>query len=58
MNDESHGISFGDFDVERFWQQSDYATKEYDGGPVTDHLVKQVERRLGYPFARLDDMGQ
>lgn len=39
---------FADFDVERFWKPSEYAEKEYVGGPLTDEVVATVERELGY----------
>src|SRR5689334_13311813 len=43
---------FSDFDFAQFWEQSDYATKEYVGAAITDHLVKQVETRLGYTLPK------
>jgi hypothetical protein len=39
---------FGDFDVSDFWESSEYATKEYVGGPVTEGVVAEVEGALGY----------
>ncbi|WP_435016045.1 SMI1/KNR4 family protein [Tundrisphaera sp. TA3] len=39
---------FPDFDVERFWEPSDYAVSDYLGRPPTDEVVAAVERELGY----------
>jgi hypothetical protein len=39
---------FADFDIERFWEPSEYALKEYVGAPLTDGIVAAVERELGY----------
>src|SRR3954447_21641456 len=39
---------FTDFDIEQFWELSEYATKEYVGAPLTDEVVAAVERELGY----------
>ena len=40
--------AFADFDVEQFWEPSEYAIKEYVGAPLTDEAVAAVERELGY----------
>lgn len=45
-------MSFEGFDIAAFWEQSDYATKEYVGEPVTDALVASVEAELGYKLPR------
>jgi hypothetical protein len=42
------GKFWDDFHVEQFWEQSEYATEAYVGPPVTDELVAEVERKLGY----------
>jgi hypothetical protein len=39
---------FGDFDIERFWEPSEYAKKEYVGAPFTDEEVTALEGELGY----------
>lgn len=39
---------FGDFDTDQFWEQSNYAIKEYVSDPLTDAQVATVERALGY----------
>jgi hypothetical protein len=41
-------IIFGDFDITDFWNNSDYAKKEYVGEPLTDELVASIEQGLGY----------
>jgi SMI1-KNR4 cell-wall len=45
-------MSFEDFDIAAFWEQSDYATEEYVGEPVTEALVALVEKALGYKLPR------
>ena len=42
------GKIFADFDVEQFWEPSEYAQKEYVGGTLTDEAVAAVENELGY----------
>lgn len=39
---------FADFDVEQFWEPSEYALKEYVGAPLTDKTITATERKLGY----------
>jgi len=39
---------FEGFDLEQFWEPSEYALKEYVGAPLTDDAVATVERELGY----------
>jgi hypothetical protein len=39
---------FADFDVQGFWEPSDYALKEYVGEPLTNAVLAAVERELGY----------
>ena len=39
---------FGNFDVSDFWDNSEYAKKEYVGEPITDELVVSIENDLGY----------
>ena len=42
------GKIFADFDVEQFWEPSEYAQKEYVGESLTDEAVSAVESELGY----------
>ncbi len=39
---------FHDFDVEQFWEQSEYAMNEYAGAPLSRERISAVERELGY----------
>jgi hypothetical protein len=39
---------FADFDVDQFWEPSEYAEKQYVDAPPTDEVVAAVERELGY----------
>jgi SMI1-KNR4 cell-wall len=39
---------FGDFEIDHFWEPSEYAKKEYVGGPLSDEQVAAVEREIGY----------
>ncbi|GAA3410594.1 SMI1/KNR4 family protein [Paenibacillus hodogayensis] len=39
---------FEGFDFSSFWDDSDYALKEYTGAPPTDELIASVEEELGY----------
>ena len=41
-------LVFGDFDVSDFWENSDYARKEYVGEPLTDELAASIELEIGY----------
>jgi hypothetical protein len=45
-------------DVDGFWERSDYADREYVDEPLTDSVVAQVERSLGYklPLAYISMM--
>lgn len=36
------------FDFSAFWEESDYARKEYVGAPVTDEMIQSVQAELGY----------
>lgn len=38
---------FEDFDLDDFWEPSDYALREYVGDAVTDNMVEGIERELG-----------
>lgn len=40
--------TFGNFDVEQFWEASEYARTEYVGSPLSDEQLASVERELGY----------
>ena len=42
------GMSFEDFDLDGFWEPSEYATAEYVDVPLTPALLEHVERTLGY----------
>ena len=44
----SQATIFGDFDMEQFWEPSEYAEKEYVGAPFTDEQVAALERELAY----------
>ncbi len=39
---------FEDFDIENFWEKSDYADEEYTDNPFTAEKVATVEQVLGY----------
>ncbi len=39
---------FDDFNLEHFWERSDFADKEYIGEPLTPELVAAAEATLGY----------
>src|SRR5580700_8041394 len=41
-------IIFGNFDVSEFWDNSDYALREYVGQPLTKEMLAMVETKLGY----------
>src|SRR5262249_19916458 len=40
--------AYSDLDLAEFWEDSDYARKEYVGSVPTDEVVARVERQLGY----------
>jgi hypothetical protein len=40
--------SASSFDYSSFWEQSEYATREYVGPSITPRVVAEVEARLGY----------
>lgn len=42
------GNPFGQMDFTRFWDDSDYARKEYVSEPPTDELIASIEEELGY----------
>jgi SMI1 / KNR4 family (SUKH-1) len=48
MSDHGKRNIFDDFDLQSFWEPSDYALKEYVGPPVTDEAITRVERELQY----------
>jgi SMI1-KNR4 cell-wall len=39
---------FGDFEISGFWEESDYAYREYVGRPLDAAQIQSVERELGY----------
>jgi SMI1 / KNR4 family (SUKH-1) len=39
---------FDDFDIEQFWDPSEYANQEYVGVPYTEEVVRVLKRELGY----------
>jgi hypothetical protein len=41
-------IVFGDFDVSDFWDNCEYARKEYVGEPLTEDIASFIEQNLGY----------
>jgi hypothetical protein len=41
-------MSLRDFDLDGFWESSEYATEEYVDEPLTRELVERVETALGY----------
>lgn len=41
-------VSFDDFDLSDFWEQSEYAAKNYVSEPLTEELIVSVEQELGY----------
>lgn len=43
---------FGDFDISDFWEQSEFARKEYIDAPLTDRIIADVQRALGYTLPR------
>jgi hypothetical protein len=47
-----------ELDLEQFWEQSDYANKDYVDNPLTDEEVALVEHKLSYklPSAYVDLM--
>jgi len=45
-------MPFDDFDVEAFWEPSEYADQEYVDDPPTEEQVAGVERQLGYKLPR------
>ena len=43
---------FSDFDLSDFWEDSDYAMREYVGAAITDLDVARVEKKLGYKLPK------
>jgi hypothetical protein len=41
-------MSLRDFDMDGFWEPSEYATEDYVDEPLTPALLERVERELGY----------
>ncbi|MFB6365175.1 SMI1/KNR4 family protein [Paenibacillus elgii] len=41
-------VPFEGFDLTNFWEDSDYALKEYVSEPPTDELIASIEQELGY----------
>ncbi len=42
------GDAFAGFEMEQFWEPSEYALEEYVGAPPTEEAVAAVESELGY----------
>lgn len=49
---ETVSTPFADFDLSDFWEDSDYARREYVGPPFSDLDVKRAEKELGYRLPR------
>ena len=45
-------IIFGDFDVTDFWEDSDYARKNYVDAPPSQEEIEAVECELGYALPK------
>lgn len=45
-------VPFVDFDLSDFWEESDYATREYVGSAFTDLDVARVEKELGFKLPK------
>lgn len=41
-------VPFEDFDFTNFWDDSEYALKEYVNNPPSDELIESIEEELGY----------
>ncbi|GIU02398.1 hypothetical protein TUM4438_46710 [Shewanella sairae] len=41
-------IFYEGFDLKNFWEECEYAEKEYVCEPLTDQLVEEIESELGY----------
>jgi hypothetical protein len=39
---------FGNFDISDFWDNGEYALREYVGQPLNENMLAEVERELGY----------
>lgn len=39
---------FEDFDLSTFWEQSEYASREYVSPPPTDEIISSIKGELGY----------
>ncbi len=42
------GMPLSEFDLDGFWEPSEYATKEYVDAPLTPAMLERVEQALGY----------
>lgn len=45
-------VIFGDFDLKDFWDDSDYARREYTEDAPTDEEIAAIETTLGYRLPR------
>ena len=39
---------FDNINLDEFWDDNDYALKEYVLNPVSDHYIQEIEHELGY----------
>jgi len=39
---------FEEFNLDNFWEDSDYANKKYVGAELTSEMVQAVEQEIGY----------
>ena len=48
IRDSPSDIPFEGFDFTNFWNDDEYALKEYVSNPPSDELIASVEKELGY----------
>ena len=44
---------FDNINLDEFWDDNDYALKEYVLNPVSDHYIQEIEHELGYKLLSL-----